>query len=165
MAKNHPKSPKNDQKSTEIRQKWPKVIWHHLYMNKKSLKIWLNGQKSPQNVKIMQKNAKKWVKKAIKTGQKCRILRHWVTPFRCYTEAHLENQGGPLPSVACSLRSRGAPLVFSVGFGNIFLLPSCVGGLQQHLMAFHDPSKVWLTAHPSTYFPSRLTMIQGIIPL
>ena len=133
-----------DQKVSENLTKWPKIT-----SKRKN-----NAKKRPRMAKKGQKTA--W------TMPENRNLR---PPFRCYTEAHLEIRGGTLPSVACSLRSRGAPLDFSVGFGNIFLLPSCLGGLRQHLMAFHDPSKVWLTAHPLPYFCSRLTMIQGIIPL
>ena len=92
MTKTHLKSAQNDQKSTEIPQKWPKLIWHHLHMIKISLKIWPNGQKAPQNVKIMQKNTKngeKWAKNAMKMGQKRRncvslgnplSLLHWGPP-------------------------------------------------------------------------------------
>ena len=77
--------------------------------------------KWPKSTSKRRNDAKKQQKRQ-KTSQKFTLK--WPKPtFPCYTEAHLENQGGPLAALACELRSRGAPLVFSVGFGNIFIPP------------------------------------------
>ena len=78
--------------------------------------------KWPKSTSKRRNDAKKQQKRQ-KTSQKFTLK--WPKPtFPCYTEAHLENQGGPLAALACELRSRGAPLVFSVGFGNILFLPA-----------------------------------------
>ena len=120
---------KNDQNLPKISPKWPKIDWNtqqitrshltSLTYDKISLKIWRNGQKAPQNVKIMQKktkNAKKWGKNTIKMGQKHRKCAPFGYPLSLLHWGPPRKPGGLLAALA------NGPLVFSVGFGNIFIL-------------------------------------------
>ena len=90
-------------------------------MIKKCLRIRPNGQKSPQNVKIMQKKYQKWQKMGEKRHKSGPKMPNYAPKGRPPFPATLR----PISktSGAYSLRSLTAPLVFSVGFGNIFVRP------------------------------------------
>ena len=69
MAKTHPKSPQNDQKSTEIIHICPKIIRYNLDM----VKILPQFDQMAENhleMKIMQKKRQKWQKNSEKPYKK-----------------------------------------------------------------------------------------------